>query len=361
MTDAPRSLYPLLQQIVAEETFNPIAHPALLSTLAEELLADRSRAIAFNITPETVNDGVERRAQLLNSLYPTLQSFCCETLQWRSVPLDLAWHLWIPLALRLADTRRSLNRPLIQGILGGQGTGKTTLATILGQILTHLGYRVCQLSLDDLYKTYTERQQLQQVDPRLRWRGPPGTHDIDLGLQVLQQIHQGGEQPIALPRFDKSAWGGIGDRTTPEIVTQVDILLFEGWFVGMRPINPAAFEMAPSPIRTESDRTFARDMNVKLQDYLPLWDELDRLIVLYPEDYRLSKQWRMQAEQEMKAKGKPGMEDEEITEFVEYFWRSLHPLLFLTLLLFDPDHVDLAMEIDQNHCIRKIYRPSPLC
>ncbi|MFM7614146.1 MAG: ATP-binding cassette domain-containing protein, partial [Synechococcales cyanobacterium] len=43
---------------------------------------------------------------------------------------------------------------------------------------------------------------------------------------------------MTVPRFDKSALCGMGDRTTPEIIDQVDIVLFEGWFVGVLPIDP---------------------------------------------------------------------------------------------------------------------------
>jgi glycerate kinase (EC 2.7.1.31) len=76
----------------------------------------------------------------------------------------------------------------------------------------------------------------------------------------------------------------------------VDIVLFEGWFVGVEPIGDRQLNEflagAPFPILTEGDRQFARDMNAKLHDYLPLWQRLDKLIVLYPKDYRISGVWR---------------------------------------------------------------------
>src|SRR5919202_333912 len=184
--------------------------------------------------------------------------------------------LWLPLALQLAIGQKQLGRPLIQGILGGQGTGKTTLGTVLTLILAQLGYRTLSLSLDDLYKTYAERQQLQEKDPRLGWRGPPGTHDIELGIELLDQLRQPNPvKPILVPRFDKSAWEG-----------------------------------------------------------------LDRLMLLYPTDYRLSQQWRRQAEQQMIATGKSGMADAQIDRFVEYFWKSLHPELFIIPLTQNPSYVD---------------------
>jgi D-glycerate 3-kinase len=150
-------------------------------------------------------------------------------------------------------------------------------------------------------------------------------------------------------------WQGAGDRTTPEIVEKADIVLFEGWFVGVRPIDPTTFDSAPEPIVTLSDRTFARDINFKLQEYVPLWQLLDRLIVLYPVDYRLSLQWRKQAEQEMIASGKTGMTNEVIEQFVAYFWRSLHPELFIKPLVENPDLVDLVIEINPDHSPGVLY------
>ncbi|MEA5514487.1 glycerate kinase [Nodularia sp. UHCC 0506] len=288
-------------------------------------------------------------AGLLNSIFPTFSQFCQTNLNKPPVEmLGVLQDLWLPLGIKLASQRQGLGRPLIQGILGGQGTGKTTMCQILGLILQHLGYRTLCLSLDDLYKSYSDRLVLTQQDPRLIWRGPPGTHDLDLGLNLLDQIRQG-KSPVSVPRFDKSAHHGAGDRTTPEIVKDIDIVLFEGWFVGVRPVDPDVLNYAPPPILTAEDRVFARDMNRRLSEYLPLWQRLDSLIVLYPTDYRCSMVWRQQAEQQMIAAGKLGMSDAEIEEFVNYFWRSLHPELFITPLVTSPTAVDLVISINSDH------------
>ncbi|MEH1768638.1 MAG: glycerate kinase [Nostoc sp.] len=317
-------------------------------------LADRLRAKAFGIAPENVDAAIKERSHLLKSVLPAFKQFCQTTLQIEPQEmLPVLWDLWLPLGIKLALHRQQLGRPLIQGILGGQGTGKTTTCKILSLILDQLGYRTVSLSLDDLYKTYSDRLLLTQQDPRLIWRGPPGTHDVDLGLKVLDQIRQS-QSSVMVPRFDKSAFRGAGDRTTPEIVTGVDIVLFEGWFVGVRPIDPNVFDTAPPPILTEKDRVFARDMNRRLHDYLPLWERLDSLILLYPTDYRCSLEWRKQAEQQMIAGGKSGMSDTEIEEFVNYFWRSLHPELFIKPLLKDTA-ADLAIEIHADHSFGEVY------
>lgn len=312
-------------------------------------LKDTRRAKAFGITPENVTQVLQERSQLLQSLLPSLREFCERRLHTPvEKMLPVLWDLWLPLAIKIASQKQQLSRPFIQGILGSQGTGKTTMCQLLDLIFQAWGYRSVSLSLDDLYKTYDERLALTQADSRLIWRGPPGTHDLDLGMNVLEQIRQS-QTPVTIPRFDKSAYNGAGDRTTPKIVDRVDILLFEGWFVGVRPIDPALFDYAPPPIITSADKAFARDMNLQLNEYVPLWEKLDSLIVLLPKDYRYSVEWRKQAERQMIAAGKAGMTDSEIERFVNYFWRSLHPELFIKPLAQSSPLVDLVIEINQDH------------
>ena len=317
-------------------------------------LADPLRAKVFNITSDHVAEVTQNRGDLLKLVFPDFSQFCQTSL--KTDPqgmLQVLWDVWLPLGMKIAAQHQESGKPFIQGILGAQGTGKTTMSHILGLILQHLGYRTLSFSLDDLYKTYSDRLALMQQDSRLVWRGPPGTHDIHLGLSLLDQIHQS-KSPVIVPRFDKSAHGGAGDRTTSEIITNpIDIVLFEGWFVGVKPIPPKVLLTPPPPILTDVDKQFASDMNNQLKDYLPLWERLDSLIVLYPTDYRYSLAWRKQAERQMIAAGKSGMTDAEIEEFVNYFWRSLHPELFINPLI-QSSSVDLVIEINADHSFGKI-------
>lgn len=327
------------------------------SKLETLTLRDAQRANVFGITASNISNVIQTRFELFQTVYSDFLELC-DQLKLAPLPIEMLWDLWLPLAIQLSQWRNQCqNQRLIQGFLGGQGVGKTTLTAILSFILKQLGCETVSLSIDDLYLPYRDRLELQKSDPRLVRRGPPGTHDIQLGLQVLHKFRQG-EFPIEFPRFNKSAHGGAGDQTTPETIHNADIVLFEGWFVGVHPVDPMLFENAPAPILTDSDRQFARDMNDRLRDYLPLWEMLDRLIVLYVPDYQLSKQWRKQAEHKMIAEGKAGMSDAEIDEFVEYFWKALHPELFIERLVRDVDRVDLVIEIDSNHRPREVYRPT---
>ena len=343
----------VLAQIIAPGTLSP----QQWQLLVDWELQDPDQASAWGITGENIRSRLEERLHWLRQAAPrhgAIPQF--------SKPLDecleMYWRLWLPLALRLKHLREQRKKPFIQGILGGQGTGKTTLTLILSHLLGMMGHRTIGLSIDDLYQTHQAREALRAADPRFKWRGPPGTHDVDLGIATLNQIHRASpEDWVSLPQFDKSLHKGSGDRVAPILVQGVDILLFEGWFLGVRPIAAEVFDRAPDPIQTEADRQFARDINARLQDYLPLWQCLDQLMVIYPEDYRISKQWRRQAEHQMKAQGKAGMSDADIDQFVEYFWRALHPDLFITPLKHDGHITSLVIEIDQSRVPRSIYSP----
>ena len=344
--------YERLDLLLAASCANGSVNAAKQSELVRCELTEPLRAHAFGIDAQNVKAAIAQRAELFNrylrddrlSLFPLYNrdpSLCLRTL----------WRFWLPLAINLATLRRRSQQPVIQGILGGQGTGKTTLAQALGLLLGELGLPTIALSLDDLYKTHAEREQLKAADPRFVRRGPPGTHDITLGLEVLDRV-KGRQFPVSVPRFEKSLHGGDGDRIAPLEVGRAEILLFEGWFVGVQPVETAQLNQAPAPILTEADRQFARDCNAKLSDYLPLWERCDRLAVLNPVDYRLSQRWRMQAEQEAIAQGKAGMSDTEIAAFVEYFWKALHPDLFIAPLV---DRAHLVVCIEADHSVGNIY------
>ena len=122
--------------------------------------------------------------------------------------------------------------------------------------------------------------------------------------------------------------------------------------MGVNPIEESYFDNPCEPNISAEDKQFALDNNQRLKAYLPLWSKLDRLVVLCPEDYRLSKLWRADAEHKMIASGKTGMSDAEIDRFVEYFWKSLHPELFIKPL---KQTADLIVEIKRDRTLGKIY------
>ena len=312
---------------------------------------DRDRLAALEIPPENLEDAFERRSHWFASVVsqglplPAIGDRLPETL----------WGFWLPFALQIADRRSRLSRPFVQGISGVQGTGKTTLAAALAIVLEAMGYRTLCVSIDDLYKTYRDRQRLQQEDPQLIWRGPPGTHDVALGIDLLDRLRAAGpEAAIAVPRFDKACHGGEGDRAASQQVRGIDIVLFEGWFVGARPLDVLP-DRWPDPIRSPADVALAAYANAALPAYQPLWERLDRLLLMYPRDYRRAIGWRQQAERNLRAAGRGGMTDTEVEAFVRYFWKALHPELYLEPLRSGDRPADLVVEVAGDRQLAKVY------
>jgi D-glycerate 3-kinase len=113
------------------------------------------------------------------------------------------------------------NNPLVVGVQGPQGSGKTYLTTILRDELISPpnDLSVALISLDDLYPPHSELARVANDHPHnplLRGRGQPGTHDVPLGTQVLNSLRRinepDAEGTVSIPIFDKSLHSGEGDR-----------------------------------------------------------------------------------------------------------------------------------------------------
>ena len=93
---------------------------------------------------------------------------------------------FVPMVSQLVLDQEHAAYPLIIGINGAQGSGKTTLAALMVSLFAQHGLKAVSLSIDDFYCTRAERFQLaDKVNPLLRSRGVPGTHDIALAVDVV--------------------------------------------------------------------------------------------------------------------------------------------------------------------------------
>ena len=94
----------------------------------------------------------------------------------------------IPLCFWISK-KTDKKRPYFVGLAGGQGTGKTTISSLIKIILTkYFKLNVFRISIDDFYKTRKERMSLsKRVHPMLLTRGVPGTHDINMMLNFFRK------------------------------------------------------------------------------------------------------------------------------------------------------------------------------
>lgn len=128
---------------------------------------------------------------------------------------------WKPLATRIARLPAA-RAPLVIGINGAQGSGKSTACKFLEVLLARRRIRAVTLSLDDLYLTREERLTLaRQVHPLFATRGVPGTHAVTLGLRIVEDMLAG--RALEIPRFDKAADDRAAEVT--RITGPVDVLL----------------------------------------------------------------------------------------------------------------------------------------
>ncbi len=238
--------------------------------------------------------------------------------------------------------------PLVVGLCGAQGSGKSTIAALLAERIPG----TVVLSLDDLYLPLAERERLADaVHPLLKTRGVPGTHDVALGEAVLADLRAG--QPVRLPRFDKATDDRAPESTWPS-VERARVVVFEGWCVGARAQVDTALETPVNRLEDDEDpdEIWRRYANGALQGpYRGLFN-LDALILLAAPDFGAVYRWRTQQEHALAAEIAAGrrtgraMSDEEVGRFIQFYQR-----LTVHILREMPDRADLVVRLDADRGI----------
>jgi len=234
------------------------------------------------------------------------------------------------LALAADAIRPALGERLcVIGLCGAQGSGKSTLAAGLAELFEREGTATAILSIDDLYRTKAERERLARaIHPLLRTRGVPGTHDVALGLSVIDALAAG--RPTRLPRFDKaiddrapaSQWGTAPAGTR--------LLILEGWCVGARPQPEEALTEPVNILERDEDPDgiWRRSVNAELAGaYQHLFARLDRLILLAAPGFDIVLRWRIEQEHQLRRERGGGMSDVEVARFIEHYERLTRHIL----------------------------------
>ncbi|AMK24423.1 MULTISPECIES: kinase [unclassified Sphingobium] len=235
------------------------------------------------------------------------------------------------------------DRLLVIGLCGAQGSGKSTLADGLRTRLAQDGVPAAILSIDDLYRTRAEREALARaVHPLLRTRGVPGTHDVALGLQVIEALERG--EAALLPRFDKASDDRLPEARWERAAAGTRLLLLEGWCVGARPQEASELAAPVNALEREEDadgvwRAFVN--RALAGDYQTLFGRLDRLVMLAAPGFEVVRRWRTQQEHGLRKAAAGGMSDAEVARFIQHYER-----LTRHMLVEMPGRADLAIALD---------------
>jgi D-glycerate 3-kinase len=224
---------------------------------------------------------------------------------------------------RIAAAARAQGPGFVVGVSGPQGSGKTTAVNAMTDLVAARGLSVAKLALDDLYLPLEARRRLAaEVHPLLLTRGVPGTHDVDLGVRILDCLTKGGA--IDIPRFDKAT-----DDRSPMVWMHsgppMDVILFEGWCVGARPQGPSALREPVNALERERDPqgVWRAYVNAALAGpYQDLFAPIDLLVLLQPPGFEMVLRWRQQQERQLRAASPGGgMSDAELSVFVQHYER----------------------------------------
>jgi len=313
-----------------------------------------------------------------------------EFLQRRQLPvsyLDEAVRWFDPLARHLLAAAATHPGPLLVGLNGCQGSGKSTLCDYLAtQLKARHGCNTVVLSLDDFYLARAERRRLAAtVHPLLVTRGVPGTHDMPLlrrTLAALQSAGQNGGQlrgrvenrsgaagesarvgdsksesesesrSINIPRFDKGADDRLPAGRWDAVTGPVDIILLEGWCLGARPVKFLEPALNALEAIEDADGAWRRHVNAALAaDFMPLYPQIDLWIMLRAPDFDCVYRWRLEQEQKL-ARASAGdaiMSEAQLARFIQHYERlTRHCLESL------PSNVDILYQLDATRAVRSV-------
>ena len=222
-------------------------------------------------------------------------------------------------------------KPLIIGLAGGQGSGKTTISSILTLILQkYFKLNVFKISIDDFYKTRRDRKIISIMKhPLLMTRGVPGTHDIDLMLKFFKKIKSKNFTGLEVPKFNKAIDDRYKKNLWYKLKSKPDVVIFEGWCVGAKAQKVSQLKNPINSLEKVYDQgaKWRSHVNNQLKTkYKILFKQLDGLLYLKAKNFNLLRNWRLKQERKLwlKTKNKKNlkiMSNGDVINFMQTYQR----------------------------------------
>ena len=250
-------------------------------------------------------------------------------------------------------------KPLMIGLAGGQGSGKTTISSILTLILQkYFRLNVFKISIDDFYKTRRDRKKLSSIKhPLLMTRGVPGTHDIDLMLKFFKRIKLKNFKSLTAPKFNKAIDDRCKKSSWYKIKSKPDVVIFEGWCVGAKAQTNKQLKKPINSLERFYDKRSEWRLHVNNQlktKYKKLFEQLDGLLYLKAKNFKMLKNWRLKQERKLwvQTKNKKNlkiMSSDDIINFMQTYQRITQQMFKDAL-----KSSSIIMNLNSNHQIQNI-------
>ena len=255
-------------------------------------------------------------------------------------------------------TKKADNKkPYFVGLAGGQGTGKTTISSIIKIILEkYFKLKVYKISIDDFYKTREERIALsKKVHPMLLTRGVPGTHDINMMLDFFKKSKSKKFKEMKLPNFNKAIDDRFPKNKWNKINKRPDVIIFEGWCVGARAETNKTLKKSINSMEKANDHKlfWRKYVNQQLKTkYKKLYSQLNCMIYLKAKNFSLLQKWRLKQEHKLwlKTKKKGGhkiMSKGDVINFMQAYERITQNMFKNT-----PKYASIILNLNSNHQIK---------
>ena len=271
---------------------------------------------------------------------------------------------FLPIMEKLQPKLKTRNQPLVIGISGSQGSGKSALADYLCTVAaSQFNINALSTSIDDFYHTKNKRNQLgQEIHPLLVTRGVPGTHDIELAMRILDELFDGSED-VLVPRFDKTIDDRCNTNEFIRVSKPLDLIVLEGWCLGAKAQKREELEVDINNLEREFDPNFIWRKYVNnciAEPYQKLFNYIDCWIMLRAPSFDQVLIWRLEQEQKLMERHLESgiemaheiMSPQEINSFVQHYQRVTE------FILGDlPTRVHHLYQLDKDRIVVKYSQP----